>query len=149
MMRHLGQSHLGIYPLRTVLPSLEDLHRRHHSNYCNWAACQRQSRIPEQSAVRTRLTLLEFSFRGTMPELRTAEDADTSATAMRLLGAVDDEMDWPYGDVVQSYLLQPFDLRDFSFEAERMQQKVFEDIVAPLIKDFKTICPSKAWLLEW
>ena len=56
-------------------------------------------------------------------------------TAYRLHNSVYSEMGTSYGDVVRRCLYQLFDVRDMSLDNEELQQKVFDEIVAPLSDD--------------
>lgn len=88
------------------------------------------------------LTLIELCFGRTLAKMRKPEDiVETDETrtkiraAHRLLNSVYSEMGTSYGDVVRRCLYQPFDMRDMSLDNEDLQQKVFDDIVTPLIED--------------
>ncbi|KAL8776139.1 MAG: hypothetical protein Q9213_008379 [Squamulea squamosa] len=90
------------------------------------------------------LVLVELCFGRTLVELRKPEDSGNDETATKLQTAtrlrdrVDREMGPQYGDVVRRCLDQPFDVREMSLDLEEVQQKVLEDIVAPLVKDLES-----------
>ena len=87
------------------------------------------------------LTLVELCFGRTLSEMQKLEDHGPNeditkyGTARRLLNSVYNEMGTSYGDVVRRCLLQPFDVRDMSLDNEDLQQKVFDDVVTPLVED--------------
>ncbi len=87
------------------------------------------------------LTLVELCFGRTLTDMRRPEDitgeetATRVATATRLHSRVYDEMGIPYGDVVRRCLFQLFDVRELSLDIEEVQQKVFDDVVTPLVDD--------------
>ncbi|KAL8655055.1 MAG: hypothetical protein Q9226_003196 [Calogaya cf. arnoldii] len=87
------------------------------------------------------LTLVELCFGRALTDLRRPEDmngdetATRLATATRLHSRVYDEMGIPYGDVVRRCLFQLFDVRELSLDIEEVQQKVFDDVVTPLVDD--------------
>ena len=87
------------------------------------------------------LTLVELCFGRTLTDMRRPEDingeetATRLATATRLHSRVYDEMGIPYGDVVRRCLFQLFDVRELSLDIEEVQQKVFDDVVTPLVDD--------------
>ena len=87
------------------------------------------------------LTLVELCFGKTLEPMRladTGEESDEIAaakTALKLMDLVYDEMGDVYGDVVRRCLRQPFDVRDMGLDNEDVQQKVYENIVAPLMED--------------
>ena len=87
------------------------------------------------------LTLVELCFGRTLAHMRKPEDVDANKTATRLRTAirlhprVDNEMGIPYGDVVRKCLFQPFEVRELSLDIEEVQQKVLDDVVAPLVED--------------
>ncbi|KAL8977626.1 MAG: hypothetical protein Q9205_006610, partial [Flavoplaca limonia] len=85
------------------------------------------------------LVLIELCFSRTLTEMRKPEDLDSKETltelrtATRLYPRVYTEMGPLYGDVVRRCLFQTFDVRELSLDTEEVQQKVLEDVVAPLI----------------
>ena len=87
------------------------------------------------------LALVELCFGRTLLEMQKPEDSDPNEditkyrTVRRLLNPVYNEMGTLYGDVVRRCLLQPFDVRDMSLDNEELQQKVFDDVVTPLVED--------------
>jgi len=87
------------------------------------------------------LTLVELCFGKTLADMRKPEDVDANQIATRLRTAtrlhprVYDEMGIPYGDVVRRCLFQLFDVRELSLDIEEVQQKVLDDVVAPLVDD--------------
>lgn len=87
------------------------------------------------------LTLIELCFGKTLAEMHSPEDGDPNEattemkTAYRLHNSVYSEMGTSYGDVVRRCLCQLFDVRDMSLDNEELQQKVFDEIVAPLSDD--------------
>lgn len=89
------------------------------------------------------LVLVELCFSRTLMELRKPQDMDGDETSIRLKTAtrlhrlVYDEMGCSYGDVVRRCLFQPFDVRKLSLDIEEVQQKVLENVVAPLVEDLK------------
>ena len=123
--------------------------------YLPWRICSADSDVPCsvdsakfehlmdrcQVLLALGLTLVELCFGRTLSELQKSEDHDSKEdmekyrTARRLLNSVYNEMGTSYGDVVRRCLLQPFDVRDMSLNNEDLQQKVFDDVVTPLIED--------------
>ncbi|KAL9025457.1 MAG: hypothetical protein Q9180_007664 [Flavoplaca navasiana] len=87
------------------------------------------------------LVLIELCFSRTLTEMRKPEDLDSKetltklTTATRLYPHVYTEMGPLYGDVVRRCLFQTFDVRELSLDIEEVQQKVLDDVVAPLVKD--------------
>ncbi|KAL8883512.1 MAG: hypothetical protein Q9192_007127, partial [Flavoplaca navasiana] len=87
------------------------------------------------------LTLVELCFGRTLTEMRKPEDINADgttsrlATAARLHGRVYDEMGIAYGDAVRRCLFQLFDVRELNLEIEEVQQKVYDDVVRPLMDD--------------
>ncbi|KAL8681311.1 MAG: hypothetical protein Q9186_002575 [Xanthomendoza sp. 1 TL-2023] len=87
------------------------------------------------------LTLVELCFGRTLADMRKPADVDVTETTTRLKTAtrvhdrVYDEMGIPYGDVVRRCLFQLFDVRELSLDIEEVQQKVFDDVVTPLVDD--------------
>ncbi|KAL8875644.1 MAG: hypothetical protein Q9198_006029 [Flavoplaca austrocitrina] len=87
------------------------------------------------------LVLIELCFSRTLTEMRKPEDLDSKETltelktATRLYPRVYTEMGTLYGDVVRRCLFQTFDVRELSLDMEEVQQKVLDDVVAPLVKD--------------
>lgn len=87
------------------------------------------------------LTLVELCFGRTLADMRKSGDVEVTETATRLKTAtrlhtwVYDEMGIPYGDVVRRCLFQLFDVRVLSLDIEEVQQKVFDDVVTPLVDD--------------
>ena len=87
------------------------------------------------------LILVELCFGRTLADMRKPEDVDVNETetriktAVRLHRRVYDEMGIPYGDVVRRCIFQPFDVRELSLDIEEVQQKVFDDVVTPLVDD--------------
>ena len=94
-----------------------------------------------QVLVALGLTLTELCFGQTLSRMRKIEDHDPNEdvtkyrTGCRLINSVYNEMGTSYGDVVRRCLLQPFDVRDMSLDNEELQQKVFDDVVTPLVED--------------
>ena len=123
--------------------------------YLRWKICMASSHVPYSvSSVKLEhlmdrcqillalgLTLVELCFGQTLSEMQKPEDYDPNEdivkyrTARRLLNSVYNEMGVSYGDVVRRCLLQPFDVRDMSLDNEDLQQKVFDDVVTPLVED--------------
>ncbi|KAL8789556.1 MAG: hypothetical protein Q9195_006783 [Heterodermia aff. obscurata] len=89
------------------------------------------------------LTLTELCFGKPFSALHIPKDKDSiddvanAKCAFRLLDFVYDEMDDVYGDVVRRCLFQPPDVRDTNLNTEEVQQKVYADIVVPLIENLK------------
>lgn len=90
------------------------------------------------------LTLIELCFGKTLEEMQKPMDGISDEpntrvnTAHRLLHSVYNEMGPPYGDVVRRCLFQPFDVREMSLDNEEVQQAIIENIVTPLVQDFKS-----------
>jgi hypothetical protein len=89
------------------------------------------------------LTLTELCFGKTLEEMQKPMDGISDEpstrvnTAHRLLHSLYNEMGPPYGDVVRRCLFQPFDVRETSLDKEEVQQAIIENIVTPLVQDFK------------
>ncbi|KAL8787298.1 MAG: hypothetical protein Q9213_002289 [Squamulea squamosa] len=87
------------------------------------------------------LTLVELCFGRTLTNMRKPDDADKDETATRLRTAmrlhprIYDEMGIPYGSVVRRCLYQLFDVRELDLDIEEVQQKVFDDVVTPLMDE--------------
>ena len=85
------------------------------------------------------LILIELCFGKPFSALHSPEDKKSdntdAACAFRLLAFVDDEMDGVYGDVVRRCLFRPFDVRSMSLDIEDVQQRVYSEIVVPLIEN--------------
>ena len=87
------------------------------------------------------LTLVELCFGRTLTDMRKPEDINPDkttsrlATATRLHGGVYDEMGIAYGDAVRRCLFQLFDVRELNLEIEEVQQKVYDNVVRPLMDD--------------
>lgn len=87
------------------------------------------------------LVLVELCFGRTLTEMRKPEDLESKETltklrtATRLYPCVYTEMGPLYGDVVRRCLFQTFDVRELSLDSEEVQQKVLDDVVAPLVED--------------
>ncbi|KAI4124006.1 MAG: hypothetical protein LQ338_005030 [Usnochroma carphineum] len=113
-----------------VVPSMEELRLTNH-----WMRCD--------ALLALGLTLVELCFGRTLAEMRKLEDLHSTETATRLKTAtrlhsrVYNEMGLPYGDVVRRCLFQLIDVRELNLEIEEVQQKVFDDIVTPLVEDLK------------
>ncbi|KAI4100086.1 MAG: hypothetical protein LQ339_005608 [Xanthoria mediterranea] len=128
----------------------------HYSHpYLSWQQCcnidvtypMKSPRVVNNHMVRNEillalgLTLVELCFGRTLTDLRRPEDingeetATRVATATRLHFRVYDEMGISYGDVVRRCLFQLFDVRELSLDIEEVQQKVFDDVVTPLVDD--------------
>ena len=43
-----------------------------------------------------------------------------------------------YGDVTRRCIRQPFDVRHLDLDQEELQQKVFDDVLTPLIDDLES-----------
>ncbi|KAL9630632.1 MAG: hypothetical protein Q9204_004618 [Flavoplaca sp. TL-2023a] len=87
------------------------------------------------------LVLIELCFSRTLTEMRKPEDNNSKETstelrtAIRLYPRVYTEIGPLYGDVVRRCLFQTFDVRELNLDIEEVQQKVLDDVVAPLVKD--------------
>ena len=123
--------------------------------YLSWKLCRTDGNIPGPSGTLLRerymirsevlfalgLTLIELCFGKTLAEMHAPEDGDPNEattemkTGYRLHNSVYSEMGTSYGDVVRRCLYQLFDVRDMSLDNEELQQKVFDEIVAPLSDD--------------
>ena len=123
--------------------------------YLSWKHCRTDVSVPGSSDSLLRrgymirsdvlfalgLTLIELCFGKPLaemhiPEEMTPNEATTvMKTAYRLHNSVYSEMGASYGDVVRRCLYQPFDVRDMSLDNEELQQKVFDEIAAPLSDD--------------
>lgn len=86
------------------------------------------------------LTLIELCFGRTLEEMRRPEDEDPNQAAVRFRTGIREhrrveyEMGVPYGEVVRRCLFQPFDVRELKLDVEEVQQKILDDIVAPLVE---------------
>ena len=87
------------------------------------------------------LTLVELCFGRTLTDMRKPGDINAGettsrlATAARRHGRVYDEMGIAYGDAVRRCLFPLFDVRELNLEIEEVQQKVYDDVVRPLMDD--------------
>lgn len=103
--------------------------------------CISSHMIRSENLLDLGLTLVELCFGRTLADMRKPEDEDTNVTAIRLRTAtrihkrIYDEMGIPYGDVVRRCLFQTFDVRELSLDIEDVQQKIFDDVVTPLVED--------------
>lgn len=90
------------------------------------------------------LVLVELCFGRTLTDMRKPEDHNSEGTmtklrtATRLHSRVYIEMGLLYGDVVRRCLFQTFDVRELSLDIEEVQQKVLDDVVAPLVEDMNS-----------
>ena len=86
------------------------------------------------------LTLIELCFGKTLEKMRKAEDEGPNEaevrfnTGMRLHRRVEEKLGVPYGEVVRRCLFQPFDFPELRIDVEEVQQKVWDDIVTPLVE---------------
>lgn len=91
------------------------------------------------------LTLDELCFGRTLPEMRKPEDIDSDETATRfktatrLQSRVYDEVGLRYGDVLRRCLFPLFDVRELGLDLEDVQQKVLDNVVAPLVEDLNDV----------
>lgn len=128
---------------------------RYSQPYLSWQRCcnmdvscpMKSLRVVSNHMIRNEillalgLTLVELCFGRTLIDMRRPEDINVDetatrlATATRLHSSVYDEMGIPYGDVVRRCLFQLFDVRELSLDIEEVQQKVFDDVVTPLVDD--------------
>lgn len=114
-----------------ILPPLERLYLNNHM-------------IRNDTLLALGLVLVELCFGRTLTEMRKPEDLDNEATvtklrtATRLHTRVYTEMGPLYGDVVRRCLFQTFDVRELSLDIEEVQQKVLDDVVAPLVEDLNS-----------
>lgn len=123
--------------------------------YMSWQRCC-QAAVPSQeplqppnhmvhsgSLLALGLTLVELCFGRNLMDLRKPQDMNGDETSMRLKtatrlhGLIYDEMGGSYGDVVRRCLFQPFDVREMSLDIEDVQQRVLENVVAPLMEELK------------
>ncbi|KAL8702445.1 MAG: hypothetical protein Q9201_004396 [Fulgogasparrea decipioides] len=136
----------------------------HHENgqisqysqpYLSWQRCcnidvsyqMKSLRVVSNQMIRNEillalgLTLVELCFGRTLTDMRKPEDINVDETATRLATAtrlhsrVYEEMGIQYGVVVRRCLFQLFDVRELSLDIEEVQQKVFDDVVTPLVDD--------------
>lgn len=123
--------------------------------YLSWKLCRTDGNIsgssdllfPGSCVIRSEvlfalgLTLIELCFGSTLAKMHVPEDGNPNEattemkTAYRLHNSVYSEMGTSYGDFVRRCLYQLFDVRDMSLDNEELQQKVFDEIVAPLSDD--------------
>ncbi|KAL8944441.1 MAG: hypothetical protein Q9211_000583 [Gyalolechia sp. 1 TL-2023] len=110
-----------------TMPVLGRLHLKNHM-------------IRNDTLLALGLVLVELCFGRTLTEMRKPEDLDSEgttaklSTATRLHSRVYTEMGPLYGDVVRRCLFQTFDVRELSLDIEEVQQKVLDDVVAPLVE---------------
>ncbi|KAL8640109.1 MAG: hypothetical protein Q9226_008782 [Calogaya cf. arnoldii] len=97
-------------------------------------------RIRNDTLLALGLVLVELCYGRTLTEMRKPEDFDNEGTmtklrtAIRLHSRVYKEMGHLYGEVVWRCLFQKFDVRELSLDIEEVQQKVLDDVVAPLVE---------------